>query len=664
MDPPCESSRFPGGTRGLLLRLASALTLLLPAGCGTAWVYRSHLSVGVERTISLATSRVPGPLTAAVLERQGVASPLGLIGPKRAADALECARAAHSDPDGLLALADLRAKQARRSEVFAGSVAPGLYLDAVEAASRYLAGIPANDACDDPILGPREHEGRRLYNLAVAGFLRASAGTRMRLDERWRAGLAADGIHLSANTGPSSWDPDAFDHFYFAGDYKVLGIIDPKHADGLGVPLIAERRTPPFVMAEEPRGEEKLYPLRLQAYPATAILRVGRGDDGRSRIVSLELHDPMRVRQVAFGDGDRPLANDLTTPLSFYFTSLPLPQITQIGLLRPGVLEKQTGLYLLHPYERGKIPVLLIHGLWSSPDTWHQALNELRGDPALRDRYQFWVYFYPTGDPFVYSATRLRQSLADVRRTLDPHRTDPAFDRMVLVGHSMGGLLSRLMVVDSETTFWDTIANRPFSDLRAGPAQRDLIASTFFFEANPSIRRVIFVATPHRGSSLSGQLIGRLGNALIRLPGKFEATRLALLARNGPDFFKQGRLTTPATSITQLSPRSAALEALDSRPIAAGVPYHSIIARAAHVPVESSTDLVVPYASSHLDGAASELVVDGTHACLGKPEVIAEIRRILTLHLHEVGPGLAPNLPPAGGPEALGVSMPPGRTSR
>jgi pimeloyl-ACP methyl ester carboxylesterase len=659
MIPPCESHGVLGWSRRLVSRLALALALLLPTGCGTAWVYRDRLGLEAERTMSLATSRVPSPMTAAVLERQGLGSPVGIVGPKRVADALETSRAAYQDPDGLFALADLRARQARRAELFARASAPGLYLDAVEAASHYLAGIPSSAPRDDPVLGPREQEGRRLYNLAVAGFLRASAGTWMRLDEHWRQKLAATGIQLTVNDQSETWDPDYFDHFYFTSDYKVLGIIDPKHTDGLGVPLIAERRTPPFVMVEAPEGEEKFYPLRLQAYPATAILRVNRGDDGRSRIVSLELHDPMRTNQVAFDNGPRPLANDLTTPLSFYFTSLPLPRITQVGLLRPGELEKETGLYLLHPYERGKIPVLLIHGLWSSPDTWHQALNELRGDPLLRERYQFWVYFYPTGDPFVYSATKLRQSLIDARQTLDPDRTDPAFDQMVLVGHSMGGLLSRLMVIDSETTFWDAIANRPFSELQADASQRDVISKAYFFQANPSIRRVVFVATPHRGSTMSGQLVGRLGNSLIRLPSKFEATRLSLLAQNGPDFFKQGLLTAPITSITQLSPSSAALEAVNARPLPPGLPYHSIIARAAPVPFESSTDLIVPYTSSHLDGAVSELVVDGNHSCLSKPEVIAEIHRILILHLQE-GDRRPPSTPPApaGVPEVIGVSSP------
>ena len=616
--------RRPTGQGRTILAIAAVAFL---CGCSTARVYRSRVGVASERVSTFVGARVPGPITAEVLARHDLDSPIGLVRPGLAADRLVDSGAAADDPEGMLALADLRGKAARRAEVFAPSQAPGLYLDAIETASSVLAANPPARS---------ETEARRVYNDAVAGFLRCTGGTWMRLDKDWRNKLAALGIEVRVGEGTSSWNPERFDHFYFASDYRVLGIRDLKGRSGLGVPLIAERRTPPFSQVQVAEGEEKYYPRHLQAYPATVLLRAEPRDERGKRIVTLDLLDPMRTDAVEFDGSVRPLTGDLTTPLAFYFTSLPLPQITQVGLLRPGVLEKETGLYLLHPYEPGKIPVVLIHGLWSSPDTWHQALDELRGDPELRARYQFWVYFYPTGDPFLYSATRLRESLDEVRRTLDPGRADAAFDQMVLVGHSMGGLLTRLMVVESGTTFWDTVANRPFGDLQGGPGQTELIAKTFFFEPNPSVRRVIFIATPHQGSSIGGALIGRLTNGLIRLPGMFEATQRDLIAQNPEGFFKNAHVVAPATSITQLMPKSGVLAALGERPFAPGVPYHSIIATTGTTPLESSTDLIVPYSSSHLDGAASEKVVQGTHACLRGDETIAEVRRILKLHLSEI----------------------------
>ena len=620
---------------GRALRVCLVAGLAAIAGCSTARVYRSYHGTPLDRAGTLVGSRIPGPVTTQVLDRQEIpVSPFGRVWPGSAAERLEETGAARTDSDGPLALADLRTKQGHRAELLSPKSAPSLYLDAIQASTDYLATIATENqgsATDDP----REQEARRVYNDACLGFLRASAGTWMRLDQAWKDGLAAQGIDVRMKSESPLWDASRFDHFYFASDYRVLGIENPKHGDGLGVPLIAERRKPPFAKPEEPDLVEKFTPRGLQAYPATAAVRVERAATGEGRIVTVELHDPMRTSMLAFPGASRPLAYDLTTPLAFYFTSLPLAQVTQIGLLRPGVLEKQTGLYMLHPYESGKIPVVLVHGLWSSPDTWHQALNDLRGDPVLRERYQFWVFFYPTGDPILYSAAKLRESLGSIRQTLDPQRKDQAFDQMVLVGHSMGGLLSRLSVTESGTEFWDAIANRPFSDLQAGPSQRAMLSKVFFFSPDPQVKRVVYIATPHHGSSMSSELIGKLGNALIRLPSTFEEIQASLYKQNEPDFFKESRFHLPATSITQLSPKSPTLTVMNSGPVTAGLPYHSIVAQAVPGPAAAGTDFIVSYESSHVSGAVSETIVEGTHACLSKPATIAELKRILELHLQE-----------------------------
>ena len=83
-----------------------------------------------------------------------------------------------------------------------------------------------------------------------------------------------------------------------------------------------------------------------------------------------------------------------------------------------------TGLSLLQPYQRGKIPVVFVHGLWANPWSWSRMIESLEADPALRDRYQFWTFGYSTGDPIPYSAVLLRRDLDEVRRKFDPDGTD------------------------------------------------------------------------------------------------------------------------------------------------------------------------------------------------------------------------------------------------
>ena len=205
-----------------------------------------------------------------------------------------------------------------------------------------------------------------------------------------------------------------------------------------------------------------------------------------------------------------------------------------------------TGLSLLRPYRRGKAPVVFVHGLWANPWSWSRMIESLEADAALRDRYQFWTFGYSTGDPIPYSAALLRRDLEEVRRKFDPDGTDAAFDRMVLVGHSMGGLLTKMMVQDSGTRLWRLISDRPVDELAGDPDDRDLFRRALIFKPRPEVRRVVFIATPHRGSRVDRGGLEHLGSRLVRLPDPLRASHERLIARNGPDFFARTLPQGPA----------------------------------------------------------------------------------------------------------------------
>ena len=197
--------------------------------------------------------------------------------------------------------------------------------------------------------------------------------------------------------------------------------------------------------------------------------------------------------------------------------------------------------------------MVFVHGLMSSPEAWDNAMNDLRGDPELRKRYQFWMFFYSTGNPILASGARFRKSLNDLRAELDPERKDPAFDRMVLIGHSMGGLLSRLAITSSGQTLWNTASRVPPEQIEMDPQLKDLMVQALIFEPVPMVSRVVFVATPHRGSPLGDELVGRLASKMIRVPSDILQIRKTLAQYNGQmnvsEAFRGSRY---ATSVAQL----------------------------------------------------------------------------------------------------------------
>ena len=517
--------------------------------------------------------------------------------------------------------------EARRREGRSGDEALRLYLESLACAWATLADAEASYGEGSP--DPPRDQTMSVYNRALEGFLRLAGGRRFRLDNSWCSALSRRGLSVALRRDGAVWPPDRFDEFRFAGDFTITGMDHHHGSEGLGVPLIASRR-PGLEELERRQGEERFYPF-WEVHAVTAVLRFEQPAAGASRAV-LELHDPLRFDRVAIGGREVALAADLTTATAYHFAHSRLKWYEQVSMFTPGKLTRESGLYLLHPYEPGKIPVVMVHGLWSSPMAWARVVDELRGDPELRARYQFWMYMYPTGNPFLLSAADFRRALGDVRQAVDPQGKDRAFDQMVLVGHSMGGLLSKLMITESGNAIWRVYSEQPFERLAVGPEHRALLSRVMFFHPTPCVRRVVYIATPHRGAKLGGNLVGRVGDRLIRLPSPLHETYQAMLDANGPGFFTAGFREGLPSSVDELAPDNTLLTAMERLPVAPEVVCHSVIGRWGIGPLETSSDGVVPYSSSHTDLAASEFVVRKFHECQDDPRTIQELRRILRLH--------------------------------
>jgi pimeloyl-ACP methyl ester carboxylesterase len=442
------------------------------------------------------------------------------------------------------------------------------------------------------------------------------------------------------------WKPDEFDHYEFVSDYEIQTLRNRHTTYGLGVPLIAVRRPP------NRDDQEKYYPEGL-SYAVTALMRCVKPEDGgrtgTARTCVLEFFDPLSANQIQLAEKWVPLETDLTAPLALFLDSPEFRKRNRAteGLLNPNHSQSKRGLYMLEPYDPTRIPVLMVHGLWSSPMAWMDMFNDLRSFPEIRARYQFWFYLYPSGQPFWISAAQLRNDLTAMRDSFDPSHRDQALEQMVLVGHSMGGLVSRMQTIDSGDEFWKIISDAPaqnadqaLAQIRGPKQDRFKLVSTLFFKPNQSVRRVITIGTPHRGSEFANDYTRWLARKIIKLP-KLAITAGNRLAAQNPRLFKDTELLTVANAIDSLAPESPIFPVMMRAKRSPGVKYHNIIGVLENPSLftgrVSRGDGVVEYASAKMDDVESELIVDADHTkihMVGK--TIFEVRRILLEHLDEI----------------------------
>jgi pimeloyl-ACP methyl ester carboxylesterase len=284
----------------------------------------------------------------------------------------------------------------------------------------------------------------------------------------------------------------------------------------------------------------------------------------------------------------------------------------------------------LQPYDPRKTVVLVIHGLADSPATWAPMINHLRADEKIRRNYQFWFYSYPSGYPYPYSAAILRRELDAVQRRF------PVRKKMVLIGHSMGGCISRLLITDTGDKIWMGVFGKPPEQVPMSAETRKLFTEALIFRHRPEVGRVIFISTPLRGSDLATNWMGRISSSLVKSPMRFIEAGAEVL---NVVTFQEGdlKLRRIANSVDTLSPNSRFVKLINTVPIKPGTSYHVISGDRGKGGNKDKTkpvmsDGVVPYWSSHMEGAQSELVVSSDHSAHQNQRAIEEVARILKQH--------------------------------
>ncbi len=489
------------------------------------------------------------------------------------------------------------------------SLARKAALEPEQRAAHYLAAAAATA----PLLDGSASPARKIYNSATAeltDLLRdADHG---KLWDRPLTLTSGQSYRLRFQPGVpgGTWSPREFTDFMPASKVRRRHLRQSFVEEGVGGALVGMQR----LDGSDAQQRARFEPKRGFVAPVTATL------DFRGTDATLTLHDPTLQRTARVNGRTVPLAADLTAPTA----SIPVRNELLNGVLGMIRVEKylsKTGLYLVRPYDPKRTLVVLVHGLASTPQMWVNVLNEVEADPALRGRIQFGAFQYPTGNPLLYSAMRCREELTRFRQQ------HPGAS-VILVGHSMGGLVSRLQATDAQRKIWNANFKDRADELYARVPEDSVVKRSYFFAPDPQVRRLVFICVPHRGSEMALSSIGAIGMRLITLP----ATLVTEFTRTLGDVLETvgGKPQIP-TSINSLSPRSPTLLAMDQLPILA--PHHSIIGDRGRGDTPRSSDGVVHYRSSHLDSAQSELIVPGPHGSHELPQTVEELKRILRLHV-------------------------------
>jgi pimeloyl-ACP methyl ester carboxylesterase len=522
-------------------------------------------------------------------------------------------------PEALFALSELSFLRAEKSHD------PGRY--GAAALYAYALLFPEEEREPLDLLDPRGRVAADLYNRALASAFQrdASGAVLMRA-----GGLDLPFGHFTPQLGEA---PDLggyrIESFQPVAQLVVKGLRNRYRRPGIGAPLGA-KLTPTAASEAQP------VPMAPNArVPLTAVNRIEAPlAQIRSGQVTgrFELFPNLEVDTIEIAGRSVALEAEPTAALAEGLSESRFWK-TELRMFLGDLLGVRTvsGIAGLRPYRKGRIPVVFVHGTASSPGRWADMVNDLIADPRLRHRFAFWFFRYDSGQPIAYSAWQLRDALAQAVQRGDPGGSDSCLRDMLVLGHSQGGLLTKMTAIDAGDTFWRGISAKPLEETRLSDENKQLVRNALFVKPLPFVRRVIFLATPHRGSYLAGpQFVRRLAQRLVRLPS--DVVRLGTdLTALGPGGVLAGERLP--TSIDNMSPGNRFIRTLAQIPVGPGVTAHSIIAVNDDGPLEDAGDGVVKYQSAHVAGVGSELIVHSPHSGMqAAPATVEEVRRIFLEH--------------------------------
>ena len=636
------------------MRLAALFVALAVAACSAPiGVHRlSPREQHRQLAASGLTAGEPSDAAQRVLRRYNLAATYA-VQPEVALVTLRAVTLADGgDSDELFALAELSHLYAEQTGTRPYGLAAALYA--------YAFLFPGDPGERPAAIDARYRWAADIYAAGLAQALRAPDGRTLALQGGTYA-LPFGTLTLEFDAAETNWSGRTLTDFVPTAEYAVEGLNNRYRQPGLGVPLAGK----PVATGEWPGEDLVTEDIRV---PATVVMRL---DDPRAQVARSELYGRLDVftvdrREHVEIDGARvPLEIDRSATLAVSLAEVGFWRQELSSFLGDALgTRKPARLMAREPYHADRIPVVLVHGTNSSPGRWADLVNDLENDARIRRRFQFWFFSYDSGNPIAYSALLLRRALRAAVAHFDPAGGDPCLHQMVLVGHSQGGLLTKMMAIDSRARFIANLSKVPFDRMQLSPETRALLEEALIIEPLPFVSRLIFISTPHHGSYLAGPaLVRRLASRMISMPRDLVTVSTEVLRDPA---MRSLKMETMPTAIDNMSPNHPFIKGLSSIPLVPGVRAHSIIPVLGDGPLEDEVDGVVRYSSAHIDGVESERVIHHSgHSTQSDARTVDEVRRILLLQAAAVrcdaGPPAAPTTDAAAprGPDANAPGAPP-----
>jgi pimeloyl-ACP methyl ester carboxylesterase len=589
------------------MALGGALCLMA-AGCAAPLRIEQLDQQGAYERLnrSALTGDRPSETTLTVLRRHdlytGYKSSLG-----RTIAALNSQVVGHPNAWGdLFALAELSYMKGRKDN------SPPDYMAAAVYAYAFL--LPGDDGEHPNPYDPRFRQACDLYNLALAAALTPPARHEASI-AGGRYTLPFGTINIVPNVQSLNWHGRQLGGFVPTETLEVEGLQNQYRTPGLGAAMAARPSQSP-----SPQQSFQVAP-RLRV-PASLILQI---PSPRRQLAtgtvwaSLSAYNIYDSTSVVLDGSAVPIEYDQTAARAVSLVETKIWNDEYKGFLHGNLYDADRArLVALEPHKPGRMPVVLVHGTASSPFRWFDMVNDLLEDPRIRDHFEFWVFSYETGNPIPYSAMLLREAVWEALASLGGAGADPALGHVVLIGHSQGGLLAKMLVIDPGDGLWNQFSRKPLDQLTLDQTSRDLIRRSLFPQRVKEVDRVVFIATPQRGSYVAAFSIAHLAARLVTLPLSVSRAGAAIFKGN-QDALTFDPSATGLGSIYGMTPNNPFIKALAAMPIAPGVHVHSIIPVRGNGPAAVGDDGVVKYQSAHLDNVESERVIRSGHSVQANP---------------------------------------------